>query len=83
MFTWPQIALVLLRIVLRITNWLHDEGKIDEGYRKALSDMSLLVAARVTERNKLVEWANGLSEPEVDKELLDLVRARTGGTKSV
>ena len=83
MLTWPKIALILLQFALKITNWLHDQGKIDEGYRKALSDMSLAIAARVTERNRLMEWADGLPEPEVDKELLDLVHPATGRAKPV
>lgn len=72
MLDWVQLAVVLLQIALKLINWLHDRGMIDEGRRQVLAENAAAIAVKVGKRDELRRQVDAMSEDEVDKELRDL-----------
>jgi hypothetical protein len=80
-FSWVELAILLLQLANKLVNWLHDRGMIDEGRRQVIAENAAAIAVKVGAKEKLREQINAMSEAEVDQELLDLVRPRDGGAK--
>lgn len=74
MFSWIELAILLLTLANKLVNWLHDRGMIDEGRRQILAELAGNIANKVKIRDEIKREVEGMSEAEVDKGLADLVR---------
>lgn len=81
MFSWVELAILLLQLVNKLVNWLHDRGMIDEGRRQVIAENASAIAIKVGKKEKLREQINAMSEDQVDQELRDLVRPGRGDAK--
>lgn len=73
MFSWIELAILLLKLTNALVNWLHDRGMIDEGRRQVIAENAASIAIKVGVKEKLREQIDAMSEEEVDQELRDLV----------
>jgi hypothetical protein len=81
MFSWIELAILLLQLTNKLVNWLHDRGMIDEGRRQVIAEYGLKIAAKVEARDKIRKRVDAMDEAEVDKELGDLEPPDGGGSK--
>ena len=72
MFSWIELAILLLKLANQIVSWAHDQGKIEEGRQEVISEMSLAIASKVRTRDQILEKVNAMSPEEVDAGLRDL-----------
>lgn len=72
MFSWIELAILLLKLANQIVSWAHDQGKIEEGRQEVISEMSLAIASKVRTRDQILERVNAMSPEEVDAGLRDL-----------
>lgn len=81
MMTWISLALALLKLVNAIVNWASQRELISQGYREALADMAMKIAARTATKKAIQEKIDAMSDDEVDQALRDLVAADRAPTK--
>lgn len=77
MFSWIELALVIMRVVERILNYAHDNGLIDQGRREEIAATAERIAVKTGVRKVILEKVDAMSEEEVDAALADLVRSTT------
>lgn len=70
--TWVSLALALLKFVNAIMSWARERELISEGYREALVDMAMQIAAKVATKKQIQEKVDAMSMDEVDSSLIDL-----------
>lgn len=83
MISWISLALALLKLVNAIVNWASQRELISQGYRQALADMAMQIAAKVATKKAIQEKIDAMSDDEVDKALRDLVATDRAPTKPV
>ncbi len=72
MFSWVEFAILVLRLVNKLVNWMHDRGMIDEGRRQVIAEVSLEIAKKATSKKHIQEKVDAMSEDEVDADLRGL-----------
>lgn len=83
MISWISLALALLKLVNAIVNWASQRELISQGYRQALADMALQIAAKTATKKAIQEKIDAMSDDQVDQALRDLVAADRSTAKRV
>jgi hypothetical protein len=72
MFSWIEFAILALRLIMKLVNWMHDRGMIDEGRRQVIAEVALGIAQKTATKEAIQEKVNAMSSDEVDAGLRDL-----------
>ncbi len=72
MFSWLEFAILAIRLINNLVNWMHDRGMIDEGRRQVIAEVSLEIAKKATSKRAIQEKVDAMSEDEVDADLRGL-----------
>jgi hypothetical protein len=72
MFSWVEFAILALRLIMKLVNWMHDRGMIDEGRRQVIAEVALGIAQKTATKEAIQEKVNAMSSDEVDAGLRDL-----------
>ncbi len=66
MFSWIEFAILVLRLINKLVNWMHDRGMIDEGRRQVIAEVSLEIAKKATSKKHIQEKVDAMSDEELD-----------------
>ncbi len=72
MFSWLEFAILALRLINNLVNWMHQREMIDEGRRQVILEVSLEIAKKATSKKAIQEKVDAMSEDEVDADLRGL-----------
>lgn len=72
MISWLNFGIALLKLSNAIMTWFSRRALIDEGRRQVILEYALLIAQRVADKKKIQEHVDGLTDDEVDSELVGL-----------
>ena len=81
MFTWAEIALLVLKIVNMIMEQVTYNTAFQAGTNAEIAKISAAILAKTQAGKKIMERINALDETEVDKELRDLESGSPGGVQ--
>lgn len=77
---WAKIILLVLQLVDKLIDYVHDQKLIDQGRQEEISKQALIIASKVSSAKKIMEQINAMSPGEVDQALRDLEPPSAGGT---
>lgn len=67
-----KIVLLVLQLIEKIINGLHDRGLIDQGYQKAIAESNARMLRNNTYAKEVMQRVNDMSDSDVDKLLREL-----------
>ena len=70
--SWISLALALLKFVNSIMNWAHERKLIEQGYDKAIAEVTQSILVKTTAGKAIMEKVNAMSDEEVDAGLRGL-----------
>lgn len=70
--SWISLALALLKFVNSIMNWAREKELIDQGYDKAIAEVTQSILAKTTAGKAILEKVNRMADAEVDDGLRGL-----------
>ena len=72
MFTWPEIILLLLKLVNAIMSEVHDAKAFQAGTDAEIAKISAAILAKTKAAKDIREKINALTKDAVDAQLADL-----------
>lgn len=70
--SWISLALTLLQIVNKIMSWANERKLIEQGYDKAIAEVTQSILVKTTAGKAIMDKVNRMSDAEVDNALRDL-----------
>jgi hypothetical protein len=70
--SFVEIILLCLKVLSGLTQWLHDRGKINEGYDKAIAEASLQIFNKTAYAKRIGEKIDDMSGADIDVLLREL-----------
>lgn len=72
LFTWPEIALALLKLANIILGDMRDARQFKAGQDAEIAKISAAILKKTAAGKKIMEQIDAMSEADVDRELGDL-----------
>lgn len=70
--SWISLALALLKFVNQIMAWANERKLIEQGYDKAIAEVTQSILVKTTAGKAIMEKVNAMSDQEVDAGLRGL-----------
>lgn len=71
-FTWARIAILLLQIVDKLTDYLREQRYTDQGYDKAIAELNAKILRKSQYAKEALDNISSLSDADVDERLRKL-----------
>jgi len=79
MFSWISLALAVLQLVNKITDWALEQKAISEGERREIARQTASILKKVGVRDEIVASIRNLDDSALDLELHKLEPGAGGG----